>query len=202
MELIEFTLVLLPLLGFTFLLLDMGWAVYKRATLQFAVREGCRYAVTNQLQALTDSSGNAYGMIDSVKWVVQNKAMGFLGSTATDPGYASIQVRFYDPNTSLTTALALPPDCTVHRTSPNAGGNLVEVSVENYQAKALAPLLRSAAPLNFTARSADRMEGNPAAGVPHTFTNVPITGGDECAKEEITAGRPSNLLSFRRSWSA
>ena len=37
MEIVEFTLVLLPLLGFTFLLLDLGWAVYKRATLQFAV---------------------------------------------------------------------------------------------------------------------------------------------------------------------
>ena len=43
-ELIEFTLVLLPLLGFIFLVLDLGWAIYKRATLQFAVREGCRYA--------------------------------------------------------------------------------------------------------------------------------------------------------------
>src|SRR5664280_1848169 len=59
-ELIEFTLVLLPLMGFIFLLVDLGWAIYKNATMQFAVREGCRYAVTNQVQALTDSNGKAY----------------------------------------------------------------------------------------------------------------------------------------------
>ncbi len=169
-ELIEFTLVLMPLLGFIFLVLDLGWAIYKRATLQFAVREGCRYAVTNQLLALKDSSGNPYGMVDSVKWVVQNKAMGFLGSKSTDAGYSAIQVRFYDPNTSLTTAVAMPANCASNTPSPNLGGNLVEVSVENYQAVALAPLLRSAAPLNFVARSSDRMEGNPAAGVPKVLT--------------------------------
>src|SRR5271169_778686 len=92
-ELIEFTLVLLPMLAFIFLLLDLGWGIYKRATLQFAVREGCRYAVTNQTQALKDANGKAYGIIDSVKWVVQQRAMGFLGSTPTDPGYSNIQVR-------------------------------------------------------------------------------------------------------------
>ncbi len=160
------------MLGFIFLLLDLGWAVYKRATLQFAVREGCRYAVTNRVQALTDANGKAYGMVDSVKWVVQQSAMGFLGSSPADPAYASIQVRFYDPNSSLTTALPLPANCSSTTAAPNSGGNLVEVSVENYQYRSLAPLLRSAAPLNFVARSSDRMEGNPAAGVPRTFNGT------------------------------
>ena len=172
MELIEFTLVLLPLLGFTFLLLDMGWAIYKRATLEFAVREGCRFAVTNQTVAMKDSSNNAYGMIDSVKWVVQSKAMGFLGSQPTDPGYAQIYVRFYDPNASMTAALPLPANCASATPAPNWGGNLVEVSVEGYQAKVLAPVLKSANPLVFVVRSADRMEGNPMTGVPHTFNGT------------------------------
>jgi Flp pilus assembly protein TadG len=171
---IEFTLVLLPLLGFIFLLLDMGWTIYRRATLQFAVREGCRYAVTNQTQALKDAGGNAYGLVDSVKWVVQNRAMGFLGSKATDPAWATIQVRFYDPNSSLTTALPIAADCTSNSTTapPNWSGNLVEVSVENYQANVLGSVLKSANPLNFTARSSDRMEGNPASGVPLTFNGT------------------------------
>jgi len=169
-ELIEFTLVLLPMLGFIFLLLDLGWAVYKRATLQYAVREGCRYAVTNQLQPLKDASGNKYGMIDSVKWVVQKNAMGFLGSKATDSGYAVIQVRFYDPTASLTTALPIPA-CGSSTAAPNWALNLVEVSVENYQEQSLtAPLLRSATPLNFVVRSSDRMEGNPTTGVPSALT--------------------------------
>jgi hypothetical protein len=171
-EIVEFTLVLLPLLGFTFLLMDLGWAIYRRATLQFAVREGCRFAITNRLQNLTDANGKSYGMIDSVKYVVQQKAVGFLGSRPTDPGWAQIQIRFYDPNTSLTTALPIPADCSSTAAQPNVGGNLVEVSVENFQARALAPLLRSATPLNFSARSSDRMEGNPAAGAPRTFNGT------------------------------
>ena len=172
-DLLEFTLILLPMLAFIFLLLDLGWGIYKRATLQFAVREGCRYAITNQTQALTDAGGHAYGMIDSVKWVVQKRAMGFLGRTATDPGYALIQVRFYNPTTSLTNALTVPSNCAGNTgTPPNWAGNLVEVSVENYQAIPLGPLMRSATPLNFTARSSDRMEGNPSAGVPLTFNGT------------------------------
>ena len=168
-ELIEFTLVLMPMLGFTFLLLDLGWTIYRRATLQFAVREGCRYAVTNQTQPLKDVNGKSYGVIDSVKWVVQNKAMGFLGSTTTDPGWSTIQVRYYDPTSSLTTALPLPANCASNTAAPNWSGNLVEVSVENYQANVLAPVMKSSAALNFVARSSDRMEGNPSSGVPHTF---------------------------------
>ena len=172
MELIEFTLVLLPLMGFIFLLVDLGWAIYKNATMQFAVREGCRYAVTNQVQALTDSNGKAYGLLDSVKWVVQRRAMGFLGSKSTDPGYALIQVRFFDPTASLTNALPIPANCASSTAAPNWSGNLVEVSVENYQAQAMAPLLRSVTPLTFVVRSADRMEGNPMTGVPRTFNGT------------------------------
>jgi Flp pilus assembly protein TadG len=171
--LIEFTLVLLPMLGMIFLLLDLGWSIYKRATLQFAVREGCRYAVTNQTQSLKDANGKAYGVVDSIKWVVQQKAMGFLGSKSTDPGYSLIQVRYYNPNTSLTTALAIPTSCATNTGQPpNWSGNLVEVSVENYLATSFAPLLRSSTPLNFTARSSDRMEGNPPSGVPLTFNGT------------------------------
>jgi Flp pilus assembly protein TadG len=172
-EIIEFTLVLLPMLGFIYLLLDLSWAVYRRATLQYAVREGCRYAVTNQVVNLNDANGKAYGMVESVKYVVQQRAMGFLGRNATAPGYSAIQVRFYDPTASLTSALAVGTNCAnIPAKAPNTGGNLVEVSIENYQANSMAPLLRSAAPLNFTARSSDRMEGNPSAGVPNTYNGT------------------------------
>lgn len=172
-ELIEFTLVLLPMMGFILLLLDLGWVVYKRATLQFAVREGCRYAVTNQVQDLKDSNNKAYGVIDSIKWVVQQRANGLLGSKATDPGYALIQVNYYNPDSSLTTALTIPTNCANNTGQPpNWSGNIVEVSVAGFQAAPLAPLYRSKDPLLFTARSSDRMEGNPPSGVPLTFNGT------------------------------
>jgi Flp pilus assembly protein TadG len=169
---IEFTLVFLPLVAFIFLLLDLGWMIYRRGTLQFAVREGCRFAITNQTLALKDSNNKNYGLIDSVKTVVQSRAMGFLGSKPTDPGYASIQVRFYDPTASLTTQLAVPTDCTFTGKSPNWSGNIVEVSVENYSANVLGAILKSATPFSLTARSSDRMEGNPSSGVPNTFNGT------------------------------
>lgn len=170
MELIEFALVLLPMMAFIFLLLDIGWAVYKRSTLQFAVREGCRYAITNQVQGALKLSGNPYGMVDSVKYVVQHSAMGFLGSQPTDPGYALIQVRFYNPSGTFST-LAMPTGCSDTTTvPPNWAGNLVEVSVENYQSRPLVALMKSNTPLNFVVRSSDRMEGNPSTGVPSVLT--------------------------------
>jgi len=172
-EIIEFTLIIVPLLGFTFLLLDLGWMVYRRATLQFAVREGCRYAVTNQVRKdLKDAGGNAYGMIDSVKAVVQENAMGFLGHSSSDPGWNAIQVRFYSATNNLTTALALPANCSVKTPGPNASvqPNLVEVSIENYQAKLLAPFLKDVNPFNLTARSTDRMETISRTGAPPLLT--------------------------------
>jgi Flp pilus assembly protein TadG len=167
-ELLEFTLVLLPLLGFTFLLLDLGWAVYTRATLQFAVREGCRYAVTNQTQPLTDSSGKAYGVVNSIKYVVQRRAIGLLGADSNAAGWNQIQVNYYAP-TSLTSALPVPTNCTNNTSPPNQGGNVVEVSIVNYKAFPFAPVYRTGDPLIFTARSSDLMEGNPPTGVPLTF---------------------------------
>ena len=170
-QIVEFTLVLLPLLAFTFLLLDMGWAIFKRATLQYAVREGCRYAVTNQLRTdLTNGTGHAYGMIDSVKAVVQANSMGFLGSAPSGAGWNAIQVRFYAATGNMTTALALPPDCTTAGPNGAVTPNLVEVSVENYQANPLAPLMRSSTPLSLTARSTDRMESIPRSGAPKLLT--------------------------------
>lgn len=161
---VEYSLVMLPLLGFVFLLLDLGWAIYSRSDLQYAVREGCRYAITGRtIVGLTDTAGHPYGQIDSIKYVVQHGANAFLGSKPTDPGWNLIRVRFYSPS-DLTNALAPP---TKQSDPPiNVGGNLVEVSVEGYRLMPLMPLLRSAAALQFTARSADRMEATPIAGPP------------------------------------
>ena len=41
-EVMEFTLTFLPFLAMTFLLLDVAWAVFVKATLEYAVRAGVR----------------------------------------------------------------------------------------------------------------------------------------------------------------
>lgn len=134
----EVSLVLAPLLGITFLLLNVSVAIFLRSTLQHAVREGVRYAITGQ-----NNPGPCQD--DSIKTFVRNNSAGFLNSTAASN---SIHVHFIDPvNGNVTT---------------NAGGNIVEVSVEGYQFNPWAPYMSMKSPVNIWARAYDVMEPVPA----------------------------------------
>jgi Flp pilus assembly protein TadG len=157
-EMLEFTLVLLPVLGFLFLLLDVAWAVYSRSTLQYAVAQGVRYAVTSQTMS-------GLGQKDSIRTVVQRNAFGKLGANSSDPSWANIQVHFYRQDGT--------------DVSNTAGGNgpyngqlpLVEVSVESMSQKMLMPIVRmpglgTLSPIIMAARAWDRMEASPPTGPP------------------------------------
>jgi hypothetical protein len=130
--------VLVPLLALILGIVDYGLAIFVRSTLQHAVREGVRYAVTYRTMS-------GLGHDASIKAVVQNEAMGFLAGPA---GLSKVFIRYYDP-------------VTLQQVAGNSPNNLVEVSVENFSWGWLAPLLRSANPLPMVARSSDRMEGLP-----------------------------------------
>jgi hypothetical protein len=152
-EIIEFALVCLPMFGFLFVLLNIAWAVFARATLQNAVREGVRYAVTGQVIT-------GYGHKDSIRKVVQQNGLFLLRGTA---GWNTIQVHFYTPDT-LTDVSNVQ--------GGNVGGNLVRVSVENFSQVQLMPTLHmkglasDLAPIVMAARSWDRMEASPPTGAP------------------------------------
>jgi Flp pilus assembly protein TadG len=157
-SLIEFTFALPLLLLLLFGVLNESWLIYRAVSLQFAVREGCRYAITNQVLSLKDTSGSSYGVIESVKYIVQRRAMGFLGTQPSDPGYQYIQVNYYNPASSLTN-----PDTSSTR---NQGGNLVEVSVVGVPGRNLIPFMPVFFPITLAARSSDRVEGAPIGGLP------------------------------------
>jgi len=143
-ELVEFTLVMIPLFGILFLVIDLSWMLFARATLQYAVREGVRYAVTGQtLSGMRQD--------DSIRTVVQQNSMGILSGPA---GAASISISYLDPNANL----AL--------TSSNAGGNVVQVSVAGVSVFPLAPLFHSGSPLSMSAVSSDVVEGSPGGITP------------------------------------
>jgi Flp pilus assembly protein TadG len=157
-EMLEFTLVILPVLGFVFLLLNVAWAVYSRATLQYAVSQGVRYAITSQ-------TISGLGQKDSIRTVVQRNAFGNLGANSTSPAWANIQVHFY-----------LPDGTDV---SNVVGGNglqngiypLVEVSVESITKNNLLPTVKmpglgTLSGIVMSARSWDRMEASPSTGPP------------------------------------
>ncbi|MEZ5355991.1 MAG: TadE/TadG family type IV pilus assembly protein [Bryobacteraceae bacterium] len=142
--LIEMSLMIVPLFGLLFGIVDFGFAIFIRSTLQHSVREGVRYAVTYQIQP-------GLCQDDSIKETVKTQAIGFL----TPAQHANkIQIRYYDP---LTFNEVLAPQ-------GNSPGNIVEVAVEGYQYSWLAPLFWSASPLSINVRASDRMEGLPGGG--------------------------------------
>ena len=134
---------ILPFFALAFMTMDAAWALFIKATLQHAVTEGVRYAVTGQV-----SPGN--GQVASIKAVVVKQAMGLLSGSQA----GTLSVTFLNPTTLATT-------------SSNLGGNLVQVSVSNYSIAPLAPLLRSSTATLVNVTSADRMEGSPG-GIPPT----------------------------------
>jgi TadE-like protein len=145
-EVVEFALIAIPLFAFLFLLIDVAWGVYARSTLQHAVREGVRYAVTSR-------TADGLGHKASIAKVVADNALGFLSGGDKN----KIEVHFYS-------AVTFEDVC--HLPGANKGGNIVEVSVEGFSWLALAPFARSAAPVLMTARASDRMEATPIGGSP------------------------------------
>ena len=141
--LIEFPLVLIPLVALWVAIIDFSLGIFLKSTFQHAVREGVRYAVTSRTEP-------GLGHDASIQAAVQRHAMGFLNG---EEGAAKIHIRYYVPGTFA-------------ETQSNAGGNIVEVSVEGYTWNWIAPVLRAeAGPLTIVARSSDRMEASPG-GMP------------------------------------
>ena len=143
---LEMGFVFVPLFAILFAISDYSMAVFMRATLQHSVREGVRYAVTYQTMSGLCQDG-------SIKQVVKTASAGFLNSTHD----SLIFVKYHTP-IDLTTV--------VTGSGSNAPGNIVEVSIENYSHRWIAPLLRSNTPLSITVTAADRTESLPGTATP------------------------------------
>ena len=139
---VEAAFVFVPLMAMIVAIFDYSMVIMTRSTLQHSVREGLRYAITYQTMA-------GMGHDASIRAVVKNNSLGFLNSVDGTENPCKICIRYYDPNT-----LAF--------TNANASGNVVEVAVENYTWNWIAPLMRSATPLQIIVRASDRTEALPA----------------------------------------
>jgi len=151
---LEAAVVLVPFFALFFAMIDYGMAIFLKNTMQFAVRQGARYAVTSQTAA-------GLGHDASIKAVVNQYSMGFLnyvapaGAGRPCSGTGCITINYYTPNT-----LTL-----VTGAGSNVGGNIVEVTASNLSWAWMVPLLRSTTPLTFSVTSADVMEASPN-GIP------------------------------------
>ena len=146
---LESVFTFLPLLAMILFFGDLGMMLFRWTTLQNAVREGCRYAVTFQTR-------NGAGQDASVEQVVEKYAFGLVAANASPN---RIHVDYYSPsspNTAITTGGNVP-------------GNVVEVSVQGVSLAWMFPLSGTLAgpfyasvPVGVTVRSSDILGGYPA----------------------------------------
>ena len=140
---LESAFTLLPMFALLFGIIDLCVMTFRWTTLQNAVREGVRYAITFQTQS-------GLGQTASIENVVQQNALGFVTASDTPP---HIYVTY------------LNPDLTAGSNTP---GNVVEVTVKNISFSFMAPLsgslagpLYTSSPLTFKVVAADILGGYP-----------------------------------------
>ena len=157
----EFTLLLIPVLAFMFILLDVAWAVYSQAVLQYAVAEGVRYAVTSQTMT-------GMGQRASIQTIVQQNAFGRLSANkaaAGANGWNGIYVDWYLPD-------GTNEDGVVGGNGEQNGTYpLVKVSVQNLSQNPFMPAITvrgegNIGAISLSAQAWDRMEAPPTTGIP------------------------------------
>lgn len=136
---VELGLVLVTFMALVLAICDYGMAIWAKATLQHAVREGVRYAITYKTEVGMKHDA-------SIASIVKFNSMGLLKS---DANAAKIKIRYFDPANPSTEIAA------------NSPGSIVQVSVEGYVWKWMIPLWRSKTPMTLFVLSADRMESLP-----------------------------------------
>jgi hypothetical protein len=141
---------------FVFFVLDLSWETYQRASLQYAVAQGVRYAVTDQVMTAL-----GYGQCKSVQTTVENNSWGVLGYLG-DAALGYIQVKFYNTEGTKIADCAAPAG---NSPGQQSDGNwpLIQVKVGGIKANPLMPNLGSGTmgALPLTAQSWDRMEPLP-----------------------------------------
>ena len=130
--LVESALVLMPLLFLIFGILDSGMALWVRATIEHAAREGCRYAITY-------GTSPGMGQSDSIKRVVVANSLGLLRTQ-------DVTVAFFNGENP---ALA----------GTNAPDNIVVVSAQRNWPWLVRAVMSGTPTIRLRASSADRMEG-------------------------------------------
>ncbi len=138
--LVEFALVFVVFMAIIFAAFDFSFAIFVKATLHHAVREGVRFAISGRTLP-----GKAHD--PSIKQVVKDNALSLLNDPALD---SKIQIRYY-----LADGFGATPN--------NAAGNIIVVSVEDYQVLPVGPLLRAANPISLTVSALDKMEPFPGS---------------------------------------
>jgi len=129
-EVLEFTFVFLPMIMMIIVLIDIAWAIFVKATLEYAVRVGVRSGIT-----ITGTQASAAGsdLTTMVKSIVQQSSIGILRGSS---GLSKIKVHYFQPPAEGSSAQ--PVDVS-NQTWGNTPLYIMQVSVEGYMLPALVP---------------------------------------------------------------
>jgi Flp pilus assembly protein TadG len=144
---LEAALILLPMMALLFAMLDYPFALFIQNTLRESVREGLRFAITQQ----TGGSGQDA----AIKGVVEYYSVGFISPADITAGRTTLTITYYD-GTTLNAVVGV---------GSNAQGNICVISTAVQHAW-MAPVWRSTGILTFTASSSDVMEAPPGGILP------------------------------------
>src|ERR1044072_3657398 len=129
-EVLEFTLILLPMLIIVLVLLDTAWAIFAKSTLQYAVRIANRRGVTITAQQLT----NGQCLTDVVKSTVQQNAFGMLKGDRL----ALIKVNYFQPPAADSDDPVLDVS---NRPDGDKPGNIMQAPVHGFSLLPMLPRL-------------------------------------------------------------
>jgi Flp pilus assembly protein TadG len=127
-EIIEFALVFMPFIAMLTVLMDVGWAIFVKSTMQQAVRAAVDQGV--QMQNSQIASGAC--LTDTVKGLVEQNSLGILNGAS---GLSYIKVNYFQPPAAGSNGAATDVST---QTDADTSGNVMQVSVQNYS---LLPLL-------------------------------------------------------------
>lgn len=154
---VEFAFAVLLLFGLLFAIIDLGVLFYVNLTMQHAVREGTRYAVTGRSNLDPNGKGDRRAaLIQAIK----NKSNGLYDKNKHDPKDPTINV-ITPSNVTFSNYSGTP-------TTGNPGnpGDVIEVSL-TYTWPLITPILKPFFPngqYTFTVRSTMTNEQFPASG--------------------------------------
>jgi Flp pilus assembly protein TadG len=138
----ETVLVIVPLIFILLAIIDVSVAIFIMDTLEYAARQGVRYAVTGQTSGAQQQNA-------SIRQVVRDNSLGFLGPSVPD---SQITITYY----ALVTAGANANTWQqVTGVGANSNGNLVRVSVVGFSWAWMVPYLWGESALSMNAASAD-----------------------------------------------
>jgi len=144
---LEASFVFLPLMALFFAMIDIPFGIFIQNTLREAVREGVRFAITQQT--------GASGQDAAIRAVVENYSLGYLNDAAIAAGKATFNITYYDGRT-LTAVTGV---------GSNAQGNICVIAA-SVQHSWMAPVWQNTGILTFSATSSDVMEAPPGGVLP------------------------------------